>query len=65
VVDAPHPRRRVRLQQTLPQYHQVSYLYTPANGFYPLAPGAGLAVLGGYALVALAVASYLLRRRDA
>ena len=59
------PAAAFAVQQTLPQYHQVSYLYTPANGFYPLAPGAGLAVLGGYALVALAVAGYLLRRRDA
>jgi ABC-type transport system involved in multi-copper enzyme maturation permease subunit len=59
------PAAAFAVQQTLPQYHQVNYLYTPANGFYPLAPGAGLAVLGGYALVALAVASYLLRRRDA
>ncbi|MGZ4249803.1 MAG: ABC transporter permease subunit [Solirubrobacteraceae bacterium] len=59
------PAAAFAVQQTLPQYHQVSYLYTPANGFYPLSPGAGLAVLGGYAVVALAMASHLLRRRDA
>jgi ABC-type transport system involved in multi-copper enzyme maturation permease subunit len=59
------PAAGFAIQQTLPQYHQVSYPYTPSNGFYPLAPAAGLAVLAGYALVALAVASYLLRRRDA
>ena len=58
-------RSSAKPERTIPQYHQVSYLYTPANGFYPLSPGAGLAVLGGYALVALAVAGYLLRRRDA
>jgi len=53
------------VQQTLPQYHQVSYQYTPANDFYPLTPAAGLAVLAGYALIALALAGYLLRTRDA
>jgi uncharacterized membrane protein len=35
------------------------------NGYYPLAPWAGLVVLCGYALIALAVATVLLRRRDA
>ncbi|MGH3262438.1 MAG: hypothetical protein ACRDNS_10610, partial [Trebonia sp.] len=29
-------------------YHQVSYSYTVANGYYPLSPLAGLAVLCGY-----------------
>ena len=59
------PAAAFAVQQALPQYHQVSYLYTPSNGFYPLSPAAGLAVLAGYAVVALAVAGYLLRRRDA
>jgi ABC-type transport system involved in multi-copper enzyme maturation permease subunit len=59
------PAAGFAIQQTLPQYHQVSYLYTPSEGFYPLAPGVGLAVLGGYALVALLVAHRLLRTRDA
>jgi hypothetical protein len=48
-----------------PYSPQVSYAYTLANGYYPLAPWVGLAVLGGYALLALAVATVLLRRRDA
>ncbi len=59
------PAAAFAVQQTLPQYHQVSWQYTPANGFYPLAPGAGIAVLASYAAVALAVAGYVLRRRDA
>jgi len=59
------PAAGFAIQQTLPQYHQVSYPYTPSNAFYPLSPAAGLAVVGGYALVALAVASYLLRSKDA
>jgi hypothetical protein len=59
------PAGAFAVEQTLPAYHQVSYLYTPAEGFYPLAPGAGLAVLATYALVALLVANRVLRTRDA
>jgi ABC-type transport system involved in multi-copper enzyme maturation permease subunit len=59
------PAAAFAVEQTLPQYHQVSYLYTPAEGFYPLAPGVGLAVLAAYALVAMLVAGRLLRTRDA
>ena len=59
------PAAGFAVEQTLPQYHQVSYLYTPAEGFYPLAPGVGLAVLAAYALVALLVANRVLRTRDA
>ena len=32
-----------------PQYPQVDNLYTPANGYFPLPPWAGLAVLAGWA----------------
>jgi hypothetical protein len=39
--------------------------YTPALGFYPLPPWGGLAVLGGYAALALGLAAYRLRRLDA
>jgi ABC-type transport system involved in multi-copper enzyme maturation permease subunit len=59
------PAAGFAIQQTLPQYPQVSSAYTPANGFYPLAPWAGLAVLCGYAAVAVTLATFLLRRRDA
>jgi hypothetical protein len=37
----------------------------PIGGFFPLAPWAGLAVLCGWAALALAAAAFLLRRRDA
>jgi hypothetical protein len=40
-------------------------LYIPADGYFPLSPGAGLAVLAGWAAVALAGAGLLIRRRDA
>jgi ABC-type transport system involved in multi-copper enzyme maturation permease subunit len=59
------PDAAFAVEQTLPQYHQVSYLYTPSEGFYPLAPAAGLAVLAAYTLAALLIASRLLRTRDA
>ena len=53
------------VQQTLQPYLQVSSVYTPANGYYPLGPWSGLAVICIYALVALSLAAVLLRRRDA
>ena len=49
----------------LPHSAQVSYPYTFANGYYPLAPWAGFAVLCAYAALALGIATFLLRRRDA
>lgn len=48
-----------------PYSPQVSYAYTMANGYYPLAPWVGLAVPAGYALLTLAAAAALLPRRDA
>ena len=59
------PTAAFAVQQTLEPYYQVASDYTPYNGYYPLAPWAGLAVLAGYAAVAMAAAAVLLRRRDA
>jgi ABC-type transport system involved in multi-copper enzyme maturation permease subunit len=59
------PAAGFAIQQSMPEYAQVSRSFTPAFGFYPLPPWAGFAVLCGYAAVALGAASYLLRRRDA
>jgi ABC-type transport system involved in multi-copper enzyme maturation permease subunit len=60
------PAAGFALQQAYPAYAQVSgFLYTPASGYFPLAPWAGLAVLAAWAAAALALAAYLLRRRDA
>jgi ABC-type transport system involved in multi-copper enzyme maturation permease subunit len=59
------PAAGFAVQQTLVQFDQVANPYTPYNGYYPLAPWAGLAVLAGYAVVSLAVAAVVLRRRDA
>jgi ABC-type transport system involved in multi-copper enzyme maturation permease subunit len=59
------PAAAFAVEQTLPQYHQVNYLYTPSAGFYPLAPGLGLAVLAAYTVGALLIARHLLLTRDA
>jgi len=59
------PAAGLAVQQTLQQYPQVDGAYSPANGFYPLAPWAGFAVLCGYAALALILAAFLLRKRDA
>ena len=59
------PAAAVAVQQTLIQYPQVADVYSPASGYYPLAPWAGFAVLCAWAAAALALAAYLLRRRDA
>lgn len=58
------PTAALAVQQTLPVYHQVAIAYTPVNGYYPLAPWAGFAVLCGYGATCLAVAAVLVRRRD-
>jgi hypothetical protein len=52
-------------ERAYPFYPQVKAIYLATSGYYPLAPWAGFAVLCGYAAVALGVAAYLLRRRDA
>ena len=59
------PAAAFAIQQSAPAYPQVSASYTPTAGYFPLAPWAGLAVLCGYAALALVLAFYLLRRRDA
>ena len=59
------PAAALALQQPAPQYYQVQANYIPPSGYYPLAPWAGFAVLCGWTALALVVAAYLLRRRDA
>ncbi|MBF9069382.1 DUF1349 domain-containing protein [Streptacidiphilus fuscans] len=58
------PAAGFAIQQTLPRFAQVLSVYTPSNGYFPLPPWAGLAVLAGWALAALAAAAFVLRRRD-
>jgi ABC-type multidrug transport system permease subunit len=59
------PAAAFALQQPAPQYHQVQANYVPSSGYFPLAPWAGFAVLCGWTALALLLAAYLLRRRDA
>jgi ABC-type transport system involved in multi-copper enzyme maturation permease subunit len=58
------PAAAFAIQQSIPAYPQVSGIYTPALGFYPLGPWTGFGVLCAYAALALGLATYLLRRRD-
>jgi hypothetical protein len=50
------PAAAFAVQQAYPTYHQVLVAYTPQNGYYPLAPWLGLAVLAAWTAVALALA---------
>jgi ABC-type transport system involved in multi-copper enzyme maturation permease subunit len=59
------PAAAFAIQQSLVAYPQVTANYTPANGYFPLSPWAGFAVLCAYAALALGLAVYQLRRRDA
>lgn len=59
------PAAGFAIKQTIPQYPQVAASYTPFRGYFPLAPCAGIAVTCGYAVLAVVLAAFLLRRRDA
>jgi ABC-type transport system involved in multi-copper enzyme maturation permease subunit len=59
------PAAGFAIKQAIPAYPQVDGSYTPFQGYFPLTPWAGLAVTCGYAALALALAAFLLRRRDA
>jgi ABC-type transport system involved in multi-copper enzyme maturation permease subunit len=58
------PAAAFAIQQSIPQYTQVSAAYNPGNGYFPLAPWAGFAVLCAWAALALGIAAIMLRRRD-
>jgi ABC-type transport system involved in multi-copper enzyme maturation permease subunit len=59
------PAAALSVQQAVPQFHQLIAVYSPNAGYYPLPPWAGLAVECAWAAAALALAFFLLRRRDA
>ena len=59
------PTAAFAIQATLPYSSLVTSAYTPPNGYFPIGPWAGLAVLAAYTAVALGAAMWLLRRRDA
>lgn len=59
------PAAAFSVQQVYPAYAQVATPYRPVDGYYPLAPWAGFAVLCAWAIAAGALAALLLRRRAA
>ena len=59
------PAAAFAVQQTLIQYSQVTNVYAPSAGYWPLSPWAGVAVLCAWAAVTLGAAAWLLNRRDA
>jgi ABC-type transport system involved in multi-copper enzyme maturation permease subunit len=59
------PAAGFAIEQSIPNYPQVSTVVSAAQGTYPLAPWGGFAVLCAWVTVALAVAYVLIRRRDA
>ena len=59
------PAAGLAIEQSIPHYSQVQAVYSVVGGYYPLAPGAGLAVLCAWVAAALGLAFVLLRRRDA
>ncbi|WP_234343703.1 ABC transporter permease subunit [Streptomyces sp. NRRL F-5123] len=59
------PAAAFAVQQSAHQYAQVTADYSPGDGYFPLDPWAGFAVLCGWAAAAVALAAVRLRRRDA
>ena len=59
------PAAAFGLQEGTPQYSQVMHTCEPYNGCFPLAPWNGFIVACVWAVAALALAAYVLRRRDA
>ncbi len=59
------PAAALSVQQAVPRFYQLIANYPLSSGYYPLTPWAGLAVECAWAAAALALAYYLLRRRDA
>ena len=59
------PAAAFAVQQSIQPYPQVTADYTPGNGYFPLSPWAGFAVLCAWTAAALVLALFLLRRRDA
>jgi hypothetical protein len=59
------PAAAFGLQQGTPQYSQVMHTCDPYNGCFPLAPWNGFLVACAWAVAALGLAAYVVRRRDA
>jgi hypothetical protein len=57
------PTAAFAIQATLPRSNLVTDAYTIVNGYFPISPWGGLAVLAAYTGVALGAAMWLLHRR--
>ena len=55
------PTAAFAIQANLPRSNLVTDAYTIVNGYFPISPWVGLAVLAAYTLVALGAAMWLLR----
>ena len=58
------PAAGFAIQQSAVRYDQVSSVYTAAEGYFPLSPWAGFAVLCAWAALVLSAAFRVFRRRD-
>lgn len=58
------PAAAFAIQQGVTRYPQVQHNCLPESGCYPLSPWNGLSVLAAYAVAALLLAAWRLRRRD-
>jgi hypothetical protein len=58
------PAAAFAAQRSVPTYAQVNTICSPYHACLPLAPWTGLAVMAAWAVLALAAAIVLLRRRD-
>lgn len=59
------PTAAFSVQATLPRSDVVTGAYTIVNGYFPIGPWVGLAVLGAYTAIAFGTASWLLRHQRA
>jgi ABC-type transport system involved in multi-copper enzyme maturation permease subunit len=58
------PAAGFAIQQSLTEYPQATARFMPSEGYYPLPPWAGFAVLCAYTALALGLAVHRLRGRD-
>jgi hypothetical protein len=59
------PAAAFAVQQTAVQYSQVDNVYTPAEGYFPLSPWAGIGVLVAWVTLTFGLAVFPVRQRDA
>lgn len=59
------PAAAFAVQQSEPRYEQVANIYAPNDGYFPLEPWAGFAVLALWVALVLGAATVTLRGRDA